>query len=406
MNVELITTGSELLLGFTLNTHVNYIARQLARLGLRIERQTAIGDDRAAMRQVIAAALQRAPIVIITGGLGPTSDDVTREVVAELAGRKLLRDESVAESIRERFRKRNRTMPDSIYAQAMVPEGARVLPNHNGTAPGLALSHENVLIIMLPGPPRELHPMFEESVMPLLKKTVPAARALDCRVFHVAGLPESVVEEKVAPVLTGMSDVELGYCARPGEVEVRIITVHADRGDEAERRIRAALGHDMFGAGDVTMEQVVVEQLTAAGKTMATAESCTGGLIAHRITNISGSSVVFRQGWVTYSNEAKTDQLGVPVRVLDQDGAVSEPVARAMAEGARQRSGADVAVAVTGIAGPTGATAEKPVGLVYVAVASSEETVVQRHLLMFDRETFKWFASQTALDMVRRAIRK
>jgi nicotinamide-nucleotide amidase len=406
MNVELITTGSELLLGFTLNTHVNYLARQLARLGLRIERQTTIGDDRAAMREVIAAALKRAGIVIITGGLGPTSDDVTRDVVAELAGRKLRRDESVAESIRERFRRRNRTMPDSIYAQAMVPEGARVLPNHNGTAPGLSLSHENALIIMLPGPPRELHPMFEESVMPLLKETVPAARALDCRVFHVARLPESVVEEKVAPVLAGMSDVELGYCARPGEVEVRIITAQADRGDEAERRIRTALGDDIFGAGDVTLEQVVVQQLTASGKTVATAESCTGGLVAHRLTNISGSSVVFRQGWVTYSNESKQNQLGVPASLLEQHGAVSEPVARAMAEGARQRSGADFAVAVTGIAGPTGGTAEKPVGLVFMAVASPEETVVQRHLLMFDRETFKWFASQTALDMLRRAIRK
>jgi nicotinamide-nucleotide amidase len=395
MRVELITTGNELLLGFTLNSHVNYLAQQLAALGLRLTRHVTVGDDRVEMSAAVRAALARADVLLITGGLGPTSDDITREVVAGLLGRPLVTDEAVAEAIRERFRKRGRVMPAKNLVQALVPAGATVLPNANGTAPGLAIQHAGKLIVLLPGPPRELQPMFAQSVRPLL----PVAGRLDCRVFKVAGLPESVVEEKVAPVVQG---VELGYCARPGEVEVRVIGARAA---EAEQQIRAVLGNHIFGTGSDRLEDVVVRRLAELGQTVATVESCTGGLIAHRLTNVSGSSAVFRQGWVTYSNEAKMQAVGVTEASLRAHGAVSEVVAREMAAGARQRSGADFALSATGIAGPTGGTPTKPVGLVFIGLATPPRVVVEQHTLGFDRETFKWFVAQSALDLLRRELR-
>jgi nicotinamide-nucleotide amidase len=273
------------------------------------------------------------------------------------------------------------------------------LPNPNGTAPGLALDHAGKLIVLLPGPPRELKPMFEQYVLPVLKKNFAPADRPICRVFKVVGLAESLVEEKVAPALADLPDIELGYCARTGEVEVRIITKSIE---PAESRIRAALGDAIFGTGDDRLEDVVIKMLTAAGKTIATAESCTGGLIANRLTNVSGSSAVFINGFVTYSNESKVRLLGVREETLAKHGAVSEEVCREMAEGARRH--ADFALATTGIAGPTGGTPEKPVGLVYIGLATPTRIEVKRHMLLFDRETFKFFASQFALDMVRREL--
>ena len=436
VRVELINTGSELLLGFTVNSHLSYIARQLASIGLRLDRQTTVADDRAEMRAIITEALQRSDVLIITGGLGPTSDDCTRDAVAGLLGRKLVRDEAVAAAIAERFRLRNLTMPEQVMAQALVPEGAQVLPNRNGTASGLAIVVEAAvpaadtvtraagtaattpkLVVLLPGPPRELKPMFEEFVLPMLRQRCGVTAKFDCRTFKVVGLPESIVEEKVAPALADMRDVELGYCARPGEVEVRIISNLKSSTDKAEKRIRAALGDYIFGTGEERLEEVVVRKLIAMRKTIVTAESCTGGMIANRITNVSGSSEVFLNGWVTYSDDSKMKQLGVRAESLKQFGAVSEEVAREMAESARQRSGADYAISATGIAGPTGlrrdgaataaqagGTTGKPVGLVFIGMATPQRTVVQRHTLVFDRETFKFFVSQYALDMVRREL--
>ena len=404
MRVELITTGSELMLGFTINTHLSYIARQLAGIGLRLDRQVTVADDRTEMRAAIAEALPRNDVLIITGGLGPTSDDFTRDVVAELLGRKLVRDEAVAAHIAERLRKRRIRLPESIYVQALVPVGAQVLPNRNGTAPGLAIEHEGKLILLLPGPPRELKPMFEEYVLPVLEKHFGAQSRFDCRVFKVVGLAESIVEERVAPAVADLKELELGYSAKMGEVEVRIISNLKAVSDEAEKRIRAALGDNIYGIGDDRLEEVVVKMLTAAGKTIAVAESCTGGLIANRITNVSGASEVFINGCVTYSNESKTRLLGVREETLKAFGAVSEEVAREMAEGVRTRAGTHFGISTTGIAGPTGGTTEKPVGLVYIGLATPARTEVRRHMLVFDRETFKFFASQNALDMVRREL--
>ena len=393
MRIELITTGSELLLGFTLNSHVNYIARKLDEVGLRLDRQTTVGDNRSEMRSAVAEALTRSEVILLTGGLGPTSDDFTRDIVAELLGLQLVRDETIASAITERFRTRGVRMPDSVLTQALVPTGAQVLPNANGTAPGLAIEHDGKLVVLLPGPPRELKPMFEQYVLPVLEKNFAPRDRHTCRVFKVVGLAESLVEEKVAPALAGL-DIELGYCAKMGEVEVRVIAASIE---EAERRIRAALGDHIFGTDEDRLEEVVVKLL--AGKTLATAESCTGGLIANRLTNVSGASEVFRTGYVTYSNESKVRLLGVREDTLAKHGAVSEEVCREMAEGARRHT--DFALATTGIAGPTGGTPEKPVGLIYIGLATPTDIKIRRHLLAFDRETFKFFASQLALDLLR-----
>jgi len=406
MRVELINTGSELMLGFNLNSHLTYIARQLAGIGLRLDRQMTVADDRAEMRATVEEALHRSDVVIITGGLGPTSDDFTRDVVAELLGRKLVRDETVAAHISERLRKRRIRFPESIYVQALVPVGAQVLPNRNGTAPGLAMDHGGKLVLVLPGPPRELKPMFEEYVLPVLQKHFGAQARFDCRTFKVVGLAESIVEERVAPVLADLKDLELGYSAKMGEVEVRIISHHPSIAGEGEKRIRAALANHIYGTGDDRLEEVVVKLLAAAHQTIATAESCTGGTIANRITNVSGSSEVFINGCVTYSDESKVRLLGVSEGTLKAHGAVSEEIAREMAEGIRTRSGTDFGISTTGIAGPTGGTAEKPVGLVYIGFAAPHRTEVQRHVLALDRETFKFFVSQHALDVVRREFLK
>jgi competence/damage-inducible protein CinA-like protein len=402
--VELITTGSELMLGFTINSHLSYIARQLAGIGLRLNRQVTVSDDRIEMRAVVLEALPRSEVLLITGGLGPTSDDFTRDVVAELLGRKLVRDETVAADIAERLRKRRIRLPESIYVQALVPLGAQVLPNRNGTAPGLAIEHEGKLILLLPGPPRELKPMFEEYVLPVLAKHFGTPDRFDCRVFKVVGLAESIVEEEVARAVADLQDLELGYSAKMGEVEVRIISGLKSQITEAESRIRSALGENVYGTGDDRLEEVVVKMLTAARQTVAVAESCTGGLVANRITNVSGSSEVFINGCVTYSNESKTRLLGVREETIARHGAVSEEVAREMAEGVRTRAGTHFGISTTGIAGPTGGTPEKPVGLVYIGLATPERTEIRRHMLVFDRETFKFFASQNALDTVRREL--
>ena len=404
MRIELINTGSELMLGFTVNTHPALIARALLEHGWRVDRQVAVADDRAELRAAVADSLQRADLLILTGGLGPTSDDFTRDVVAELLGRKLVRDETVAAAITERVRRRGLRLLESLMVQALVPEGGQVLPNRNGTAPGLTLEHDGRLVILLPGPPRELRPMFQDQVLPLLHQRYGKPPRLECRVFKVVGLSESAVEEKVAPALREFAGLELGYCARAGEIEVRIVTADQSLADRAEQRIREVLAENVYGIAEDRLEETVVKMLTAARRTIATAESCTGGLIASRLTNVSGSSAVFLNGWVTYSNESKQRDLGVTADALAKFGAVSEEVARQMAEGARARSGADLALSATGIAGPTGGTDEKPVGLVYLALATPHGTEVQRRLLAFDRETFKFFASQSALDLLRREL--
>jgi nicotinamide-nucleotide amidase len=411
MVIEIINTGSELLLGFVLNTHQQWLCRELADRGYVVSRQVAISDSAADIKQAVSETLPRANLIITTGGLGPTSDDITRDMIAALFGKKLIEDASVVASIEDFFAIRKRPMPAKTRVQALVPEGATVLPNANGTAPGLAMQTPRGWLVMLPGPPRELRPMFTNQVVPLLEKLFPKPSAFVCRVLKTTGVGESVVEEKVEPLLGDLfkQGLEIGYCARVGEVDVRLVghgSNAAELVDEAENIIRHKMGSFVFGLENESLEAVIVRMLTERKQTLALAESCTGGFIANRITNVPGSSAVFLAGLVTYSNVAKRGFLGVNAEILAANGAVSEPVAREMAEGARNRTGSNFALSVTGIAGPTGGTPEKPVGTVFIGLARNGPTIVKQFHNNFDRETFKFTTSQQALDMLRWEIQK
>jgi nicotinamide-nucleotide amidase len=418
MHIELINTGQELLLGRVLNTHQQWICRQLADLGYEVNRQTCVADNGPSIQAAVRESLGRSDLVLTTGGLGPTSDDITRDLIARLLGRELALDSAVLASIEQYFMRRHGVMAASAKVQAMVPAGARVLHNANGTAPGLAIEvNPNPFrdgggaswVMLLPGPPRELRPMFAGSVVPLLLTEFPSNARFFSRTLKTTGLGESLVEERITAPLQSLvaRGLEIGYCARIGEVEVRL----AARGDgaqtlvaEAEGIVRGLLRSLIFAVDDGTIEQTAVKALTDQNKTVALAESCTGGLIAHRLTNVPGASAVLKCGMVTYSNEAKCDLLGVSAPAISEHGAVSETVARQMAEGARKRCHTDYAVAVTGIAGPTGGTEVKPVGTVFIALADAAGTVVKRALNPFDRETFKFVTSQQALDLLRRRL--
>ena len=433
MVVELINTGSELLLGRVLNTHQQWLCRQLADLGYIVTRQVAVPDAAHDIQQSVREALGRADLIITTGGLGPTSDDITRELIAELLSRKLHEDAASVEEIKKFFSLRNRPMPDNNRVQALVPEGALVLANPRGTAPGLAMevgdwvwrlgSWERLApaqsspdprpktpdakwLIMLPGPPRELRPMFTETVVPLLQRVLPPENKFVCRTLRTTGLGESSVQEKIEGPLAALvqAGLEVGYCAHMGQVDVRL----AARGgagekivQDAERIVRAQFGSAIFGEGDDELEAVVIRLLTEKKQTLALAESCTGGGIADRLTNVPGASAVFLGGFVTYSNELKEKILGVQSATLAQHGAVSGAVAREMAEGARRVTGSDYAIAVTGIAGPSGGTPEKPVGTVFLGLASSRGTHVWKMFNPWDRLAFKEVTVRQALNQLR-----
>lgn len=408
LKIEVLNTGSELLLGQVTNTHVNYFARQLAGLGLRISRQTTVPDGEV-IAQALGEALARAEVVLVTGGLGPTSDDVTREAVAGHFGLPLEHHPEIEREILGYFERRGIRAPALVRVQAMVPQGAVVMPNRHGTAPGLYVGREGRHVFCLPGPPRELYPMFEQEVLPRLREIVPGARPLNVQVWRVHGLGESRVQELVEERLRALGGgLEIGYCARPGEVDLRL--VGDDRGlvQSAAGLAREILGEAIYAAGEETMEEVVVREARARGCRIALAESCTGGFTAHRVTNVPGASAVLDRAWVTYSNEAKTAELGVPAGLIEAHGAVSAPVAEAMVRGALERSTAVVAAALTGLAGPDPGTKEKPAGLVYVALGrrgpGGTAVSVEEKRLVPARQTFKTMASQTALDLIRRAL--
>jgi nicotinamide-nucleotide amidase len=420
VNIELINTGSELMLGQVLNTHQQWICRRLADHGYVVTRQVAVADAGRDVLGAVREALSRADLVITTGGLGPTSDDITRDLIAELLGKKLREDAAVLANVETFFAVRKRPMPAKTRVQALVLEGALVLPNDHGTAPGMAVEvrpnpfradHRTSWLVMLPGPPRELRPMFNERALPLIKEKLPRENGFVSRTLKTSGLGESVVEEKIAGPLQPLAEagLEIGYCARTGEVDLRLAArgVEARKTvEEAERVVRALLGHHIFGAGDDQLEDVIVRLLAERKQTLVLAESCTGGYIANRITNVPGASAVLIAGLVTYSNEAKQKFLGVCPETLASHGAVSETVAREMAEGARRETGADYALAVTGIAGPGGGTSDKPVGTVFLALAAGHHTFVLNPVNRYDRETFKYVTSQQALELLRRRLLK
>jgi competence/damage-inducible protein CinA-like protein len=404
-----INTGTELLLGDVLNTHLNFIAREIFPLGLRIDSQITVPDG-PSMRDALSESFRRAELIFVTGGLGPTTDDITRETTAELLGLELRRDLAVMDAITARAARRGFRMTDRVSRQAQVPKGATVLPNEHGSAPGLYFAADATAnpkwphLFLLPGPPRELHAMFRSFVLPIIRKIAPQPSGRERRMYRIAGMGESLVEEAIGARLLEVPGLEIGYCARPGEIDLRVIGEQSAV-DQAERIVLEGLGAAVFSSDGRDLEEVVVKLLTERKETLAIAESCTGGLLTHRITNVPGASAIFLAGYVTYSNEAKTAMLGIDSRLILEYGAVSLEVAQAMAEGARERAKATFALATTGIAGPGGGTEEKPAGTVFIALArEGRATKMEKRFFPDDRPTFKELTTQTALEMLRRSL--
>ncbi|MDT5296147.1 MAG: nicotinamide-nucleotide amidase [Acidobacteriota bacterium] len=409
LSAEIIAVGSELLTPFRTDTNSLWLTDRLNTVGVEVKLKTIVGDDDARLEETIRDAVKRSGIVVITGGLGPTEDDITRKITARALGRRLLLDEKVLEEIRERFLHWGRKMPEINARQAMVIEGAEVLANPNGSAPGMYVEHENRVLVLLPGPPREMKPMFDELVLPRLSGRAGGVRVAR-RVLRVAGLGESAVDERIAPVYTQYKNPQTTILFTNTDIEIHL-TAQGKTEPEAELlldglagQIEERLGDSVFAFRGETMEAVVGLRLAVGGFTLAVAESCTGGLVAHRLTEVAGSSTYFTEGVVTYSNESKTRLLDVPAELIESRGAVSAEVAEAMAEGVKRRAGTDFGLAVTGVAGPGGGSTEKPVGLVYVALADDAHTEHRRLMLPGDRHLIRWRASQSALDLLRRRL--
>jgi nicotinamide-nucleotide amidase len=408
MIARLISIGTELALGQTVDTNSAWLAQQLARAGIVCDRHVTVGDDRSVIAQIIRESAAAAPLVIITGGLGPTPDDLTRESLADVLSAPLELHESMLSQIEEFFRQRGRTMHDRNRVQAMIPVGAVPIENLRGTAPGISARIGDARIFALPGVPDEMRAMFERSVWP---RIVAAAdgRAIVQRVIHSFGMSESEIGHRIADLMERGRNPSVGTSAADLIISIRINAAAAPP-DEAARladsdaaEVRSRLGHCIFGEGEQSLATAVAQLLIGRGATVATAESCTGGLIATRLTDVPGSSAYFVQGLVTYANEAKERLLGVAAGLLREHGAVSEPVAEAMADRCRKISGTDYALSVTGIAGPTGATADKPIGLVYVALAGPAG-VKARELRLgatLTRAQVRDRAAKAALNMLR-----
>lgn len=409
MNFEILSVGTELLLGSIVNTNAQYLSRRLSELGFNVYYTTVVGDNPDRLKAALELAAGRADAVITTGGLGPTVDDLTKETIADYCGKKCVLDEESRQRIIDRFSKNHTEIPENNFKQAEMPEGCIILKNNNGTAPGAIIENENCTFIMLPGPPSEMKPMFDESVIPYLQKF--SDGVIRSRSIRVFGLGESKVDEMLGDLMNKSHNPTVAPYAKIGQVELRI-TAKSDTVENAkamltpmEQKIRDVLGDRVYGTGiDNSLENVVVELLRENGLTAATAESCTGGMIAEKITRIPGSSECFGCGYVTYSNEQKMRLLGVKKETLDKYGAVSEQTALEMSRGARETSGADIAAAVTGIAGPGGGSEEKPVGLVYISICTKDTHKAFKYNFAGNREMVRERTSLYALDLIRRSV--
>lgn len=413
MNAEIIAVGSELLTPYRMDTNSLYLTEQLNALGVDVSFKGIVGDDLSALVAAVQHGLFRADILIFSGGLGPTEDDLTREGVAEALGLKLERDQDIVHRLEQRFASRGFPMTENNSKQGDVIEGATVLPNPNGTAPGQWISGEfdgrEHILILLPGPPHELKALFESEVRERLRAKVPTAHIF-MRTLKIAMLGESAVDARIAPIYRQYPDVQTTILAGAGEIELHFKTRAATldaaqaRADEVAGLVEDELEDAVFSRNGESLEQIVSYWLQMRNATLAVAESCTGGLLAERITSISGSSRYFLGGAVVYSNQLKTELAGVPAEMINRYGAVSREVAGALAEGIRYRCEASIGVGITGIAGPGGGTAEKPVGLVYHAVAGDAGTEVVERKYPGDRKRIRRFASTMALDMLRKKL--
>jgi nicotinamide-nucleotide amidase len=409
LTAEIIAIGSELLAPDRTDTNSLWLTEKLNRLGIEVKLKTIVGDDDARLEEAIKDAVRRSKVVITTGGLGPTEDDITRKITARALGRRLLLDEDVLAEIRQRFQSFGVTMPERNSRQAMVIADAVVLPNPNGTAPGMFIDHQGTAIVLLPGPPREMRPMFENHVSEKLVGRAGSLRVVR-RMLRVAGMGESAVDEKIAPVYTQYDNPVTTILFNQSEIEIHLSArgrtekEATDLLDRLSGEIEERLGNAIFSFAGETMEEVVGLKLSVGGYTLAVAESCTGGLLAQRLTDVPGSSKYFIEGVVAYANDAKIRTLAVEPMLLMEHGAVSAPVAEAMAEGIRKRAETDFGLSITGIAGPDGGTDEKPVGTVFIALSDEVQTKHRQLHLPGDRHLIRWRASQAALDMLRRRL--
>ena len=409
LNAEIIAIGSEMLTPFRVDTNSLWLTERLNSLGIDVKLKTVVGDDESRLEEAIRDALRRSEIIISTGGLGPTEDDITRKIFARVLKRHLVLNDEILERLRTRFARRNMPMPEINSRQALVMEGAEILANRNGTAPGMMIQEGKCTVVMLPGPPREMRPMFDEAIAPVLKERVGDLVILR-RKFSIFGLTESRTDELAAPVYLKFKNPVTTILFKDGQIELHL-TAQARKSADAEKlldelggQLDEVLGDYIFSRRDETLEEVVGDLLRARGYTISTAESCTGGLVAGKITEVPGSSDYFLEGVVSYSNESKIRILGVPEAMIIEHGAVSEPVAKAMAEGVRKLANSTYGIGITGIAGPGGGTEEKPVGLVYIALADDSQTTVRKLIFPGDRQFIRTLAVNSALDLVRRRI--
>jgi nicotinamide-nucleotide amidase len=409
LSAEIIAIGSELLMPNFTDTNSMYLTRQLNEIGISVVMKTIVGDDESYLEQALRGCLERTPVIITIGGLGPTEDDVTKKVVARVLQRQLILDDASLKTIEKRFKARGIDMPKNNARQALILTGSDVLENKNGTAPGLWIGADRNHVILLPGPPAELMPMFEETCIPRLRKLA-GDMALARRIFRTTGLAESALDARIAPIYQKHRNVQTTVLAKPGQVDVRLTAIGKSAAD-AERavqdlavEIEKELRDYIFTDTEQALEEVVGASLVSKHATISVAESCTGGMLAERLTAIDGSSRYFMSGIVTYSNESKISLADIPPLLLEMQGAVSEEVARGLAEGVRERIGTTIGVGITGIAGPTGGSPEKPVGTVHIAVASPGGTRHQAFLFPGSRDRIRWQAAQAALNMTRRVL--
>ncbi len=409
MTAEIITVGDELLIGQVINTNQAFIAERVNGLGIRIGRMTTVGDDLEAIMASFAAGWERADVVLVTGGLGPTHDDITRTAVCRFLETDLVVNEAVRRHIESLLAIRNLPWSHAMDDQIRVPRAATILPNPVGTAPGLWFERNGRVLIIMPGVPYEMKAIMEGSVLPRLGE-LHVGRVIIQRTLRTTGIPESMLAQLLGDLDAMLETSKLAFLPSPRGVRLRITVEESDRARaeaivaRVERRIRDRAGTYVYGTGDQELEQVVGALLAGRGLTLSVAESCTGGQIAGRITDVSGSSAYFERGIVAYSNRSKVDLLGVPEELLNRTGAVSKDVAEAMAQGIRARAGTTFGLSTTGIAGPTGGTADKPVGLVWIGIADADGAIALKFTFAGERTLIKERASQAALELLRRSI--